>query len=108
MADTDQKSVQQSDVGSPSESATPYQQHPADQSFVLQCLIDLQKTVGALTKAVEKLESSVGEQSGKIDKIRYTLAGAGGAVTVILIIGAFALDKIWDRLISALQMAPPS
>lgn len=70
--------------------------------------MEIQKSIGTLTNAVTKLESSVSDQSGKVDKILYILAAAGGALAVILTVGAFLLDKIWDRLLGVLQLTPPS
>lgn len=107
MTDESVKTSTPSPAGTPSETSDPYH-HPADQSFVLQYMIDVQKSIGELTKAVSKLEESADSQRDELRKIRTTIAAAAGALTVILVVGSFLINKIWDRVVTVLAGATPS
>lgn len=101
------------------EGTTPPAQPTHD--FTLQAIMELQKSTGQLTESVGGLKASIEAQTANIDKItdkqdqRITLAEAkltgiekklyaAGVVMIILIaVGGFLVDKLWDKAMSELE-----
>lgn len=69
-----------------------------DHSFLLQAILQNQGTLGELKEAVSSIKTSVDNQGKDIRNHGKIIAAAGGAVGVILAIGGFILDKMWDKL----------
>ena len=74
-------------------------------SFLLQAIMDSQRTLGEVKNAVESLQSTVGQHGNKIDRISHIVYAAGAVLAVLVSIAAFLLNKIWDRLVMVLSGA---
>lgn len=70
-------------IGSSADMAAPRRSYD-DHSFVLQAIMDLQKTVGSLTSKVDRLIDDVSSHGNKIDRLRLTLAWAGGIAVAVM------------------------
>ena len=80
-----------------------------DHSFTLQAIMELQKSVGQLTEAVNTTRSSLdkqGEHLGKIEEkisgITHKLYAAGVVLAIGLAVGGFLLNKSWDKALDLL------
>ena len=76
-----------------------------DHSFLLQAILENQRTLGAVETAVDNLQSTVGEHSKKIDRISHIVYAAAAVLIVISGIATFVLDKIWDQLVALLRVS---
>ena len=77
--------------------------HPADQSWVLQLLIDLKSSVSELKEAVRTLQKDSEKQSDKLSTISHQIYGAALVLVVILGLGTFLLDKFWDVIVKIVE-----
>lgn len=75
----------------------------SDHSFTLQAIMELQKSMGSLEKAVEQLASSIENQSKSIDRIKYILAFSAGVVFIGSIILGYIVDKKFDNFLEILS-----
>ncbi len=85
--------------------------YQADHSFTLQAVMELQKSNGQLTEAVNSLRTVILKQEAKLDKldenlstIKQKLYAAGVVLAIIVTIGGFLINKTWDLL--AQQLIP--
>ena len=85
--------------------ATPRNYGQTGHDFTLQTIMQLQKSTGQLTTAVESLKESIDKQDKKVTKLEETISGvthkiyAATAVLVILVaIGGFIVNKGWDLM----------
>lgn len=76
-----------------------------DHSFILQTVMELQKSTGELTSAVNALKESIDKQDSKMDKIEGTVSGvthkmyaAGVVLAILVVIGGFIVNKAWDLM----------
>jgi hypothetical protein len=74
----------------------------ADHSWVLQTIMELQKSMGQLTQAVTTLTQQSKEQGDKLDSISHRVYAAAVVLTVLGAITYFFLDRMWDRVLDAL------
>lgn len=80
-----------------------------DHSFTLQAVMEMQKTLGQLTQAVETLTQESKKNSDKIDKITLQIHGAkiavyviAGVLSLVFAFTAFLINK-WESISSALK-----
>ena len=73
----------------------------------MQTVMELQKTVGGLDKAIENLTTTVRDQGKTLNWIRYIIAFTAGGLFVIGYFGRLLLSKL-DSLLSFIQSLPPS
>ena len=83
----------------------------ADYSFTLQAVMDLQKTVGQLTEAVNSLKNTIEKQDSRFNRIEEKLSGvthklyaAGVVLAILLALGGFIVNKAWDLMVQRLTM----
>jgi hypothetical protein len=76
-----------------------------DHSFTLQAIMELQKSNGQLTEAINSLRTAIAKQDGKIDKlddnlstIKQKVYAAGIVLAIFVTIGGFIVNKAWDLL----------
>jgi len=88
--------------------------YQADHSFTLQAVMELQKSNGQLTEAVNSLRAAIQKQDTKLDKldenlsnIRQKLYAAGVVLAIIVTIGGFLIKKTWDLLAQQLMPQQP-
>lgn len=100
------------EVGTPPSQGTPspVYTHPDQHSFILQSILDMQKTLGSLERAVDNLAHSSDKQSEKVEAFSERLHHAekklyaAGAILVMVstLLSLFA-PKILDVILSALR-----
>ncbi len=82
-------------------------------SWVLQSVMDMQKTLGQLTQAVntltdrtektgDKLEAKIEKLGDTLNKLSHKIYAAMVVVTIFGAIVAFLVDKGWSKIISIL------
>lgn len=76
-------------------------------TFVVESLMQIQKSIGELQSTVNHLKTSVDSHGSKIDSISHRVYAAGAVIAVLLGIGGWLLNKIWDKLISVVALPPP-
>ena len=76
-----------------------------DHSFLLQAMMENQRTLGEVKNAVDNLQSTVGEHGRKIERISHIVYAAGAVLIVISGIATFVIDKIWDHLVALLRVS---
>jgi hypothetical protein len=65
-------------------------------SHVIQCLVEIQKEVSALSAKTERLISDVGKLDDRVDGLRHTLSRAQGfGIAAVLLIPACAAIIWW-------------
>jgi hypothetical protein len=92
----------------PIQSSTPISPM-VDHSFTLQAIMELQKSVGQLTEAVnttrlalEKQNQQLGKIEEKVSSITHKLYAAGVVLAIALAMGGFLLNKSWDKALDLL------
>jgi hypothetical protein len=71
--------------------------------FPLTTVMQLQGTVGGLTKAVETLAKCSDDQGKKIDHLSHVIYAAGAVVTILTAAAVFILNKLSDVLVEAFK-----
>jgi hypothetical protein len=92
-----------------------------DHSFTLQVVMELQRSTGQLTEAVQTLKSTVDRLDIKLDRlneiqcsridslgisisnIKKTLYATGVVLTLLLAVGGFIVDKSWDLVVDQIK-----
>lgn len=87
------------------------QRNVAGQSFTLQAIFEIQKSVGQLQASVdrldskvEKLDDSVSDVSGKVSRINMILFAASIILTISITLGGFLANKIWDSVANHVEI----
>ncbi len=70
-----------------------------DNSWILQAVMEMQKSVGEMTKAISTLEGTVGDQSKTITWMSRVIFIATGILLATATIGGVVLEKIWTKLV---------
>lgn len=74
-------------------------------SWVVESMMQVQQSIGKLEAKVDQLTSASDKQSTKIDKISHIIFAAGAVLAVILTVGGFFLNKIWDGIFVLIKAA---
>jgi hypothetical protein len=69
--------------------------------------MELQKSTGQLTQAVQTLAEQSKDHGKKLDSISHRVYAAGAVLTVIGAILYFFLDRMFAQLLSAIARLPP-
>ena len=89
---------------SPERAGTPADTWPTrEYNFGLQTIMEMQKTLGGLTEAVNGLKTSVEGQGKSIDRIKIAVYVATGAFLVLAPLATYLLDKKFDAIIGSLS-----
>ncbi|MFZ0479318.1 MAG: hypothetical protein WAL71_09225 [Terriglobales bacterium] len=79
----------------------------SDYSFTLQAVMEMQKGVGHLTKAVETLEEHAKSQGQKIDHMSKVIYAAGVVLTIAVIGGGWVVNRVADVAIEMFRHSTP-
>lgn len=85
---------------------TPNFETVGQHSFLLQTMLELQRSFGRVEHAVEALEKKVGDQAKSISVIERTLWIAAGVVMVASVLIGVLVQHNYDRLVRLLQTPP--
>jgi hypothetical protein len=72
-------------------------------------MMQMQQSIGELKADVKHLTSASDKHGGKLDRISHIVFAAGVVLTIVLAIGGFFMNKIWDgvfTLLTASQTTP--
>ena len=72
---------------------------------LVESMMQIQNSIGQLTASVEHLKTASDTQSRKLDKISHNVFAAGVVITIVVAIGGFFLNKVWDGVSLLLQGA---
>ena len=74
-----------------------------DHSFTLQAIMEMQRSIGQQTEAINNLGHSINTLSSRTksvedetSKINTRLAIAASILAILLVVGGFIIDKVWD------------
>ena len=70
--------------------------NPDQHSFMLQSIMEMQRSIGAMESSINTMTESNREQCKKIDTLGKRFAWAAGAVITALAVGGYFIDKMWD------------
>jgi hypothetical protein len=70
-------------------------------------MMQIQKSIGELQSTVNHLKTTVDGHGSKLDSISHRVYAAGAVIAVLLGIGGWLLNKIWDKLVSVVAAVPP-
>jgi hypothetical protein len=73
-----------------------------DRGYIAEQLGQIQHTLGALREAVDHLKIASISHGEKLEHINKIIFASGIVLIIVLSIGGFILNKIWDVLIKAL------
>ncbi len=75
-----------------------------DHSWVLQTTMEIQKSVGKIEASIEALRAETKEHGDKLDKFEKILYATSIVGGIVLVIGGFLINKLWDPLMTALKL----
>ena len=78
-----------------------------DHSWILQTIMELQKSSGQMMQAIATLTEKVGEQGKKLDSMSHRMYATAAVLTALGTILYFFLDRMWARILAVLQALPP-
>jgi hypothetical protein len=81
--------------------------HAIDSTFMVESMMEVQKTLGELHAEVRNLKAASDEQTRKLDRISHIVFAAGAIVALLLTIGGFLINKVWDGVADVLARLPP-
>ncbi|MFU8789879.1 MAG: hypothetical protein ACNA7G_12690 [Methylobacter sp.] len=74
-----------------------------DHSFTLQAVMEMQRSIGQLTEAINQLGRSVDTLDNRtksveeeVSKVNTRLAIAAAILALLLVAGGYVIDKVWD------------
>lgn len=92
---------------------TPQAYHSSDYSFTLQTIMEMQKTLGQLTQAVNTLTEESKKRGDILDKISHKvyaaqvgLVVAGVVLSTLGSAAVYLLSEIWKAMYPLLQLKP--
>ena len=88
---------------------TPQSFVTSEYSFLLQMVMELQKSTGQLTEAVNSLKLAIENQNSRYNRIEEKLSGvthkiyaAGVVLAILLVVGGWFFNKAWDLMVKQL------
>ncbi len=73
--------------------------------WVVESMMQVQQTLGELKATTKYLTDASNKQGAKLDRISHIVFAAGVVLAIILTIGGFLLNKIWDGMVILLKAA---
>jgi len=75
-------------------------------AYLIESVMQMQKSIGELSSHISHLTAASEKHGEKIDRISHRMYAAGIVLTIVLGIGGFLLNKIWDGVFKLLQVTP--
>lgn len=76
-------------------------------SFVLQSIMEMQKTLGGLTTMIANLDKSINEQTSTLKTHSRILWASAGALGVVCAVGGFVINQCWPKIVQLMSMDIP-
>jgi hypothetical protein len=76
---------------------------------VIESMMQMQQSIGELKSDVRHLANASESQSKKLDRISHIIFASGVVLVIVLAVGGFFLNKIWDgvfNLMAQTQTVP--
>jgi hypothetical protein len=70
-------------------------------------MMQMQHAMGELKATVEHLRATSEKQSSKLDRISHQIYAAGVVLAILLALGGFFMNKIWDGVAGLMRALPP-
>lgn len=86
----------------PETTPPPYGKVVSD-AWVVEGMMQVQKSLGELTATVALLKSASDKQATKIDRISHIIVAAGVVLAIVTGIGGFFMSKIWDGVFALMK-----
>lgn len=74
--------------------------------WIVESLMQMQHSMGELKANVDHLKDASGEHDKKLDRISHIIFASGVVLVIILAVGGFFLNKIWDGVFTLLKAVP--
>lgn len=74
-------------------------------AYLVESMMQMQKTLGELSASVEHLKSEADKQGAKLDRISHIMFASGVVLAILIAVGGFFLNKIWDGVFALLNTA---
>jgi hypothetical protein len=72
---------------------------------LVESMMQMQQAIGELKANVIHLKDASNKQTAKLDRISHIIFAAGVVLAIVLAIGGFFLNKIWDGVFTLLKAA---
>jgi hypothetical protein len=72
----------------------------------MEAMMQMQQSIGELEATVNHLNAASEKHGTKLDRISHIIFAAGVVLTIVLAIGGFLLNKIWDGVFMLLTKTP--
>jgi hypothetical protein len=83
-------------------------------TYLVESIMQMQQTIGELKSTVTHLKEASDKQTVKLDRISHIIFASGVVLAIILGIGGFFMNKIWDGVVTIIEtqnapkpLAPP-
>ena len=73
--------------------------------WVVESMMQVQQTLGELKAMTKHLTEESTRHGAKLDRISHIIFAAGAVLAVLMSIGGFLLDKLWDSMVLLLKGA---
>ena len=72
---------------------------------LVESMMQIQQSIGELKSEVRHLKEASDGQSKKLDRISHVIFAAGVVIAILLAIGSFFLNKMWEGIFALLTAA---
>jgi hypothetical protein len=72
-------------------------------AWLMESLMQMQQSVGELRATANHLKSASDRHSAKLDRISHIIFASGVVLAIVLALGGFFLNKIWDGVFTLLK-----
>lgn len=103
MANKDKPDRESTHESPPTELPQTPPPQPVDWSWSLQMIMELQKTVGALSKSVETLAAQAEKHDRKLDQISHRIYAAAALLVVIGAVLAWIFNAASDEVVDVVK-----
>jgi hypothetical protein len=74
-------------------------------TYLVESMMQMQKSLGELTAHVTNLKTASDTHGTKIDRISHIMFAASVVLVIVLSIGGFFMNKIWDGVFALMKAA---
>jgi hypothetical protein len=95
----------QADSTAPTQSPeiAPSHREAVGSAWLMESVMQMQQSVGELRATANYLKSASDKQGAKLDRISHIIFASGVVLAMVLALGGFILNKIWDGVFTLLK-----